>query len=150
MISRQIAVFTVAILAILPFAFSSPAGGTSRESFPEFEFYVWVSPPSRRVYAPSREPAVQHILFSIEEESLSVEKIAARASTPEEQVLEKLRELGVLGLVRQEGLRWISNTPMYTKNPIYSSSTRTVGAFLEIHPGMGYGIPGLLRQPSTS
>jgi len=90
----------------------------SETVFPEFEFDVWASPPSRKVYALSREPVVQRILYSVEEKALPAQEIAVKTEMPEEQVLEKLNELSDLGLVRRDGRGWISCIPLYTEDEL--------------------------------
>ena len=94
------------------------AEANNDNTFPEFEFDVWASPPSRKVYALSREPVVQQILYSIEEKALSAQEIAVTIETPEGQVLEKLNELSDFGLVRRDGHRWISCIPLYTEDEL--------------------------------
>lgn len=86
------------------------------KSFPEFEFDVWASPPSRQVYSLTAEPVVQRILYAVKEKSLPVEMIAAQVGTPPEQIQEKLNQLATFGLAGQEGQAWISNIPLYTKD----------------------------------
>ena len=88
------------------------------KAFPEFEFDVWASPPSRKIYALSRESVVQRILYSIEETALPVQEIAVKVETSVEQVLEKLNELSDFGLVHQDGQRWISCIPLYTEDEL--------------------------------
>jgi hypothetical protein len=110
-------VFYVVLVTIL-LTSSHSVEANSDTAFPEFEFDVWASPPSRQVYTLSREPLVQRILYSIEETASSVEDIAVKMERPEGQILEKLNELSNFGLVRQEGQRWLSCIPLYTEDEL--------------------------------
>ena len=91
-------------------------GADSKKGFPEFEFDVWASPPSRQVYSLTGERDVQRILYSVKEEALSVEAIAARVEMPAGHVRDKLNRLAKFGLVRQEEHAWTSNIPLYTRD----------------------------------
>ena len=97
---------------------SHPTKANSDIAFPEFEFDVWASPPSRKIYALSRESVVQRILYSVEEKAWSAQEIAVKIETPERQVLEKLNELSDFGLVRQDRQRWRSCIPLYTEDEL--------------------------------
>lgn len=105
-------------LAIILLAGSYCVGASNDRVPPEFEFDVWASPPSQKVYALSSEPVVQRILYSIEEKALSAEEIALRTDKPQGQILGKLNELSECGLVRQDGHLWISCIPLYTEDEI--------------------------------
>jgi hypothetical protein len=101
-------------LTVLLFVYGPSLAVNSETGFPEFEFDVWASPPSRQVYSLTAEPVVQRILYSVKEEPLPVEVIAARIDAPPEQVQEKLNQLTKFGLAGQKGQAWISNVPLYT------------------------------------
>ena len=103
-------------LMVMLFACGPSLGADNEKGFPEFEFDVWASPPSRQVYSLTGEPVVQRILYSVKEEALLVEAIAARIDAPPEQVQEKLNQLSGFGLVAQDGHAWISNIPLYTQD----------------------------------
>ena len=70
-----------------------PTEAKNDKSSPEFEFDVWASPPSRKVYALSRELIVQRILYAVEGTALSIQEIADKIEMPEGQILEKLNEM---------------------------------------------------------
>lgn len=106
-------------LIIILLAGSYSVGANNDKAFPEFEFDVWASPPSRKVYTLSSESVVQHILYSVKEKALSVEEIAVRIEIPQGQIQEKLNRLSEFGLVHQDGHLWISCIPMYTKDEIH-------------------------------
>jgi hypothetical protein len=108
--------YAVLVTILLTFSYSVEANND--KDFPEFEFDVWASPPSRKVYDLSRESVVQRILFTIKEKALSVQEIAVKIEIPQEQVLMKLNELSEFGLVHQDGRIWISCIPMYTEDEI--------------------------------
>jgi DNA-binding HxlR family transcriptional regulator len=91
------------------------------KDIPEFEFDVWASPPSREVYALSSERIVQQILYSIEEEPLSLRAIADRIHASQEQIEEKLDALAKHGLIQRLQQGWISNIPLYTQDEMRAS-----------------------------
>ena len=106
------------VLAILAWTCLTGQAAGSTTTFPEFEFDVWASPPSREVYSLTQEPTVQRILYTIREKGLAIPEIAAQTERPAEQVQEKLNALGKYGLVRQDGQSWQSSIPMYVEAEI--------------------------------
>lgn len=87
-------------------------------SFPKFEFDVWGSPPSSKVYELTRDKLVQKILYSIKESSFEPDEIAAIVKDPKSLVLEKLKELERYDLVKREKEKWISNIPLFVEQEI--------------------------------
>jgi len=106
------------VLAIMLWTCLSALGTDHTTTFPEFEFDVWASPPSRQVYSLTQEPAVQRILYALKEKALTGQDIAAKTEIPLEQVQEKLNALAEYGLVRQDGQSWLSCIPMYVEAEI--------------------------------
>ena len=101
---------------VVPLICFASLGAEGEKEFPEFEFDVWASPPSRQVYSLTGESVVQRILYAAKEEALSIEATAARTGATPEQVQEKLNRLSGFGLVtQQDGGVWISNIPLYTE-----------------------------------
>ena len=120
---RPTVLLSLVTLVIGIIAAATLAGPPQRE-IPEFDFDVWGSPPSRRVYTLAAEPDVQKILYSIKEEALESSAIAERIGASQAQVDKKLAALAELGLARQQEKRWISMIPMYTKEEIRAEVQR--------------------------
>lgn len=70
-----------------------PAEAKNVKSSPGFGFDIWASPPSRKVFALSRELVVLRILYAVGETALSIQEIADKIEIPEGQILEKLNEM---------------------------------------------------------
>lgn len=110
----------VFLIIIFHFALIHPALSQSKkdEDFPEFEFETWGSAPSRNVYKLTYERAVQKILYAIKDNSLLAEEIAVKTGEEKSLVVEKLKELKKYTLISEEGEKWISNIPLYTKKEL--------------------------------
>ena len=113
--------FSLAILMVCTFSVKSIFAQEKMGNFPKFEFDVWASPPSSKVYELTSDRLVQKILYSIKESPFESDKIAAIVKEPKSLVLGKLKELEQYDLATMEKENWISNILLFVEEEIRES-----------------------------